>query len=88
MKTCREVYEEASDLLDGQLPLLSRLEMRMHLLLCVHCRRYVRHLRLLVQCLAVRGRLSTPPAGFVERVIEHLECEPQPPYGDNRSDSP
>lgn len=49
MKTCREVHEEATELLEGQLALLSRLKVRMHLLLCVHCRRYVRHLRLLAR---------------------------------------
>lgn len=79
MKTCREVHELASALQDGRLRLRARIELRMHLLLCIHCRRYVRHLRLLARGLAIRGRTSTAPADFVERVIEHLECDTQPP---------
>jgi hypothetical protein len=86
MKTCREVYEEASDLLDDQLPLLSRLEIRMHLILCVHCRRYVRQLRLLTSSLAMRGRVSKAPADFVERVIERLKQEPQHPAREDKAD--
>lgn len=87
MKTCREVYEEASDLLDDQLPLLSRLEIRMHLLLCRHCRRYVRQLRLLTRTLAARGRTSKAPAEFIERVIEHIEREPKRPVREDKPDS-
>lgn len=80
MKTCRQVYEEATDLLEGQLPPLTSLKVRMHLLLCVYCRRYVLHLRLLSRGLAVRGRASTPSAQFIERVVDRLECESQPPH--------
>lgn len=41
MLTCREVTELASGYLDRELPLLARAQMRMHLLMCSHCRRYV-----------------------------------------------
>jgi anti-sigma factor RsiW len=87
MKTCREVHKEASALLDGQLPLVQALGVRMHLLLCTHCRRYVRHLRLLAHSLAMRARASSSPADFVERVTTHLECEQRPPRRIDRADS-
>lgn len=79
MKACRNVRKDATELLEGQLPFLAKLEARMHLLLCVHCRRYVRHLGLLTRTLALRGWADTPPLEFVGRVLERLESDPGRP---------
>lgn len=43
--TCRDVTEEASAYLDRGLPLPRRLGFRMHLAICVNCRRYMRQMR-------------------------------------------
>lgn len=43
--SCRDLAERASDYLDRDLPLRSRLQVRLHLLLCENCRRYLDQLR-------------------------------------------
>ncbi|QBQ55277.1 zf-HC2 domain-containing protein [Nitrosococcus wardiae] len=45
MLSCREVTEKASDYLENTPPYRQRLGIRLHLLLCHHCRRYLRQLR-------------------------------------------
>lgn len=60
MLKCREVEANSSRLLDGDLPLRTRLAMRMHLLICVHCRRFVRHLAQVRDMMRVRGRPAVP----------------------------
>ncbi|MDA0789805.1 MAG: zf-HC2 domain-containing protein [Proteobacteria bacterium] len=46
MLTCRNVSENASELLDHEVTGLAHLALRLHLFICVHCRRYVRQLGL------------------------------------------
>jgi len=48
MLKCREVPEEAEKLLGGELGWRQRMGLRLHLFMCVHCRRYVSQLRLLI----------------------------------------
>jgi hypothetical protein len=52
MLKCNEVVERADELVDGTpLSFRQRWALRLHLMMCHHCRRYVRQLRLLVQSL-------------------------------------
>ena len=44
MPSCREVTNRTSDLIDGELDLASRLKVRLHLLACHHCRRFVKQM--------------------------------------------
>jgi anti-sigma factor RsiW len=71
---CREVTARASRLLDGDLGLVERLQMRMHLAMCEHCRRFVRQLRTLVDALAVRHQslAVSPSPEFVDRIMSTL----------------
>lgn len=55
MLSCKELVRDADALLDGGLPLRHRLALRLHLFVCVHCRRYLRQLRLMVGALRRRG---------------------------------
>lgn len=74
MLSCREVVERASLLMDGGLSLRERIQMRVHLAMCSHCRRFLRQLRLMAQALAIRYQRSTSavPDQFVERVVGAL----------------
>lgn len=44
MLSCKQVATIASDYLDNSTPL--KWQMRMHLLMCANCRRFVRHLKI------------------------------------------
>ena len=77
MLSCREVPAEVNQLLDGELPLRRRIALRLHILMCVHCRRYLRQIRLLCESMTQHwGRASDAE---VERVMERLrEAEDRP----------
>lgn len=73
MLKCREVPEEAELLLADQLGFRRRLALRMHLFMCVHCRRYVRQLRLLLKAIPfVHGPASDEE---VEKVMSRVRCD-------------
>jgi anti-sigma factor RsiW len=67
MLSCREVTDKASDYLDDALPPGQRMALRMHLVMCRHCRRYLRQLRATVAAL---GRLDG--ADVAEEVVRAL----------------
>lgn len=46
MLKCREVSEQMSDYIDGETTLARRAGLAFHLLMCGHCRRFFRQLRL------------------------------------------
>ncbi len=45
MLTCKQLVEQSSDYLDAQLPLRGRLSVRLHLAMCVNCRRFIRQMK-------------------------------------------
>jgi anti-sigma factor RsiW len=78
MLSCQDVTEKSSALIDGELGLRERLAIRMHLAMCRHCRRFVRHLRLLVGALHVKGNppAEPPPAELVDRIMAEIDSAP------------
>lgn len=60
MLNCREISELASGFVDGDLPLSTRMQVRLHLLLCRFCREYVRQMALVIRTLP---RLPGPASG-------------------------
>ena len=51
MLKCRDVPARAEQLMAGDMTTGQRLSLRMHLLMCAHCRRYARQLKILVGAL-------------------------------------
>lgn len=58
MLTCNDLTELVTDYLEGRLPLMRRLELQMHLGMCVHCRAYLRQMKMTVRTL---GKLPETP---------------------------
>lgn len=54
MLKCREVAQHASEYLDHNADTRLRWQLRLHLLMCHKCRRFVRHLRITRQVVAAR----------------------------------
>lgn len=75
MLKCNEVVERADELVDGTpLSLRERFALRLHLMMCHHCRRYVRQLRLLVQSLRREPeRASTEEVNQVMHNLDQAE---------------
>lgn len=45
MLTCRDLTEDASAYLDGETPPVRALRLRLHLMMCGNCRRYLAQMR-------------------------------------------
>ena len=74
MLKCRDVPAHAEQLMAGEMSAGQRLSLRMHLLMCAHCRRYVRQLRLLVNTLPAVPDDTTDED--IQRVLEKLDQKP------------
>jgi len=82
MLTCRELAQTlASDYLDAQLTWRQRAAVRFHLLICNHCRRFMRQMALVRSLLA---RRSEPPPSEpeVKKLVERLSRQQQGLTGD------
>lgn len=61
MLSCRELHgQHASDHVDGRLSRRERLAVRLHLVLCSNCRRFIRQLRLVKSVLRERPDVTLP----------------------------
>ncbi len=61
MLTCRDLVTLLTDYLEGRLPLGTRLRLDLHLLLCGHCRRYLRQTRLTIRATGALPDEPIPP---------------------------
>ena len=68
MLVCRDVTELVSDYLERALPLRGRFAVRLHLLRCEACRRYIDQMRKTVRLLG-RGRLAAPSPELEDRLL-------------------
>ena len=74
MLTCQEVTAKASLMIDGELGFRERLAVRLHLMMCVHCRRFARQFEALVSGMALLSRTEPEIVpGFVDRVMLSLD---------------
>ena len=70
MLKCRELVEHADALLAGELTWRQGLSVRMHLLICHHCRRYVNHFKKLLR--AIPGMHGKADDAEVEQVMRRI----------------
>ena len=45
MINCKQVSEDASNYINGDLPLMKRLSIKLHVFICIRCRRYIEQIR-------------------------------------------
>lgn len=57
MLSCKEVAQVASDYLEQNTPGKLNWQIRLHLLMCANCRRFMRHLRITTQ---VASQIAAP----------------------------
>ncbi|WP_339642427.1 zf-HC2 domain-containing protein [uncultured Porticoccus sp.] len=70
MLKCRDVVNTADQLLDGDMNHRQLLAIKMHLLMCSHCRRYVRQLRALLRAIPFMYKKASDTE--VSKVMEHV----------------
>jgi hypothetical protein len=69
MLNCKQVATLASDYLDNATPL--KWQIRLHLLMCANCRRFIRHLKITREVSA--RMMINEPAGDTEAVWKNLQ---------------
>lgn len=73
MLSCRELSETATDYLEGTLSLRQRASVKMHLLMCKHCRAYVDQLAKTVALLKTgQAERSEPDPRVIEAFRDAL----------------
>jgi len=81
MLTCKDITTDAHALLDGELSLWRRVHIRIHLMICQHCRRFVRQLGLTVDTLsnldALDEKKFEPTESEIDTVVERLKQAPK-----------
>ncbi len=77
MLVCRDVTELVSDYLERALPVRRRLAVRLHLLRCEACSRYIDQMRKTLRLLA-HGQLGLPPLELEDRLIAAIGQAPPP----------
>jgi|GEM_PF-246193 len=70
MLSCKQVASIASDYLDNNTPL--KWQVRLHLMMCSNCRRFVRHLKI-TQEVSTRTVINEP-TDDVDRIWEKLQA--------------
>ena len=60
MLSCKDITEKANEYIDHELSLVHRVKFRMHLFVCVNCRRYIAQLKTTIQTLG-RIKNDIPP---------------------------
>ena len=73
MFTCRDVSDKASDYLEGPTTFMQRLHFQLHLIICVHCRRYFRQLRLTSAVAGQISELTEPSDEEIESLVRRLQ---------------
>lgn len=80
MLSCKDLSAKASDYLDGELPLRTRMQIRLHAFFCEDCRRYLHQLRLAVGALALSNRTDDDDRADdrILHLLSHTEASEQP----------
>lgn len=53
MAECKDIAEEASDLLNGDLPFRRRIALHLHILYCTCCKNYIQQLKQTISTISV-----------------------------------
>jgi anti-sigma factor RsiW len=79
MLNCKQVTAHASLIVDGELPAAQRFGVRVHLLICAQCRRFLRQLRGVSSAMRARGlqqQAAPVDAAVLARFVTALERLP------------
>lgn len=77
MLKCREVPQEIEGMHDGQLGWRRQIALRLHLLICHHCRRYVRQLGVMLRALHQQPCTEKLEDRHVQQIVDRLPQKAQ-----------
>jgi anti-sigma factor RsiW len=71
MLMCKDLAVIASDYIDGELPVLQKMSVRMHLMMCRHCRTFIGNLRASTDLLQAHSS-GQPDEELIRRIDERV----------------
>ena len=71
MLMCRDLARIASDYIDGELTSRRNLSVKMHLMMCRHCRSFIGNLRASTDLMKAHSS-SKPDEAFIRRIDERV----------------
>jgi anti-sigma factor ChrR (cupin superfamily) len=72
--SCKSLVHQASDFTDKNLSWRQALSIKVHLLMCVHCRRFMKHFKTTIKVGAdIAQQQDKPSAAEVSKVVEAIE---------------
>ena len=74
MLSCKEITENANKYLEKDLPLFTRLKVKMHLKMCIHCQRYVEQLQTTIQLLGKMKQPVSTDEHTVDDIVTNLKA--------------
>ena len=75
MPSCKDITKHSSDYLDGNQSFMQRLGFKMHLFMCVNCKRYVSQLKLTIATIGKSESATPQPVDeqHVHDIVEKLK---------------
>ena len=75
MPSCKDITKQSSDYLEGNQTLFQRLGFKMHIFLCVNCKRYVSQLKLTIATIGQTKDATPQPVEeqHVHEIVEKLQ---------------
>jgi len=73
LPSCKKVSEQSSLQLDENLPLARRVGFKLHLMMCLRCRRYAQKMKLTSQSLKVWVARKTMPESIKRQLLDDFE---------------
>ena len=73
LPSCKKVSEQSSLQLDENLPLARRVGFKLHLMMCVRCRRYAQKMRVTSQSLKIWMTRKTMPEPIKRQLLDDFE---------------
>jgi len=79
MLSCKDITEKANSYLDKELPFYTRMQVKLHLMMCVHCQRYVHQLRATINVLGKLKKDTPVSEHVVDDIVTSLHQMQQKP---------
>jgi anti-sigma factor ChrR (cupin superfamily) len=79
MLSCKEITEKANSYLDKELPFYTRMQVKLHLMMCVHCQRYIHQLRATINALGKLKKDTPVSEHVVDDIVTSLHQMQQKP---------
>ena len=74
MLKCKEIVNHSSDYLDRRLPFSRHLSVWLHIMMCGHCRRYLRYLKIITALLSTTQQPEEDEL-LVDEIMAKIERE-------------